>query len=143
MKFSKTLFWLVLACGWLLLIFWFSGQPFALQRALYASALQYYLSLLPLPLSFVEVEYFLRKFAHVVEYTVLGFILLRLLGRWWPAFFFLPLVAVLDELNQRQISGRHGRWQDVLLDLSLFYLLAIFNYGRAKFRQEKAKSDRR
>ncbi|AVX30368.1 VanZ like family protein [Carboxydocella thermautotrophica] len=137
------LVWLVLGFGWLLLIFWFSSQPFALQRALYSSSLRHFLALLPAQLTFVEAEYLLRKFAHVVEYTIFGFILLRVLGRWWPALLFLPLIALFDELNQRQISGRHGRWQDVLLDLSIFYLLAIFNYCRAKFRQEKTKSNRR
>ena len=69
----------------------------------------------------------LRKSAHLIEYSVLGFFSARafwtsgkriLNGNWCIAAVLLVLtVAILDELNQSYISSRTGSVNDVILDI--------------------------
>ena len=67
--------------------------------------------------------HFVRKFAHFLEYFLLGGLLLtddRLYGRRnfvWPALLGL-LAACTDELVQRFVPQRSGEILDVLLDFS-------------------------
>ena len=58
----------------------------------------------------------LRKLAHVGEYAVLGALLLRALGRPWPAAALGVAYAVTDELHQRFVPGRLGSPRDVAID---------------------------
>lgn len=64
----------------------------------------------------------LRKSAHVVEFGVLGLLLVRALGaRSWRrghllAILVASLYAASDEVHQAFVAGRHGSLWDVLLD---------------------------
>jgi VanZ family protein len=58
----------------------------------------------------------LRKFAHVTEYAILGFLLLRAIGREVPALLVGIAYAATDELHQHFVGGRHGSPVDVLID---------------------------
>ncbi len=58
----------------------------------------------------------LRKLAHTAEYAILGALLVRALGRPWPAIALGALYAVSDEVHQSFVRGRHGAWYDVLID---------------------------
>lgn len=58
----------------------------------------------------------LRKCAHVTEYAILGFLLLRALGREVPAFLLGVLYAGTDELHQHFVHGRHASPVDVAID---------------------------
>jgi VanZ family protein len=58
----------------------------------------------------------LRKLAHVVEYTVLGFLLVRALGREPLSLALGSAYAVTDEVHQAFVSGRHGSPLDWAID---------------------------
>ena len=58
----------------------------------------------------------LRKVAHAAEYAVLGFLLLRALGRESVALVVGIAYAASDELHQHVVPGRQGSPLDVLLD---------------------------
>jgi len=58
----------------------------------------------------------LRKLAHAAEYAVLGFLLLRALGRESAALAVGIAYAASDEVHQHCVSGRQGAPRDVLLD---------------------------
>jgi VanZ family protein len=58
----------------------------------------------------------LRKFAHVTEYAILGFLLVRALGRQVPALLVGIAYAATDEVHQHFVAGRHGSPVDVLID---------------------------
>ena len=58
----------------------------------------------------------LRKLAHAAEYAVLGFLLLRALGRESAALAVGIAYAASDEVHQHFVSGRQGSPLDVLLD---------------------------
>ncbi len=58
----------------------------------------------------------LRKLAHAAEFAVLGFLLLRALGREAVALAVGIAYAASDELHQHFVPGRHGSVLDVLLD---------------------------
>jgi len=58
----------------------------------------------------------LRKLAHVTEYAVLGYLLLRAIGRELPAVIAGVAYAVTDEVHQHFVAGRHGAVYDVAID---------------------------
>ena len=58
----------------------------------------------------------LRKCAHVTEYAILGFLLVRAIGREVPALMVGIAYAASDELHQHFVAGRHGSPVDVLID---------------------------
>ena len=58
----------------------------------------------------------LRKGAHVLEYAILGALLLRALGREAPAFVAGIAYAVTDEIHQHFVGGRHASPVDVAID---------------------------
>ncbi|MFA6004216.1 MAG: VanZ family protein [Elusimicrobiota bacterium] len=74
----------------------------------------------------LDLDYPLRKAAHMTEYGVLFFLTRRaMLGSWspartWtgPALLFCLLYAMSDEYHQSFVPGRMGLWSDVLYDLS-------------------------
>lgn len=75
-------------------------------------------------------EPLVRKIAHLLEYALLGFwfvLLLKVQDLFSKQTLFLCLgigllVAAADEINQSTLPGRHGAFQDVLLDLAGFAL---------------------
>jgi VanZ family protein len=58
----------------------------------------------------------LRKLAHGTEYALLGFLLLRALGRQYLSIALGIAYAVTDELHQHFVGGRHGAPVDVAID---------------------------
>jgi VanZ family protein len=58
----------------------------------------------------------LRKGAHTAEYAILGFLLLRAVGRELPSFLVGLAYAATDELHQHFVRGRHGSPVDVAID---------------------------
>ena len=58
----------------------------------------------------------LRKCAHVTEYAILGFLLVRALGTPARALALGALYAASDEVHQHFVRGRHGAWYDVAID---------------------------
>ena len=58
----------------------------------------------------------LRKGAHMTEYSILGLLLLRALGRELPAFALGIAYAITDEIHQHFVRGRHASPVDVLID---------------------------
>ena len=58
----------------------------------------------------------LRKLAHATEFAVLGFLLLRALGREQPALALGIAYAITDELHQHFVPGRLASPLDVLVD---------------------------
>ncbi len=73
----------------------------------------------------------LRKGAHVVEYAILGALLLRALGRQTPAFLLGVGYAITDEFHQHFVAGRHASPVDVAID-STGVLLGILLLQRAR-----------
>ena len=62
------------------------------------------------------VDTILRKGAHIVEYAILGLLLLRAMGRELPALAVGIAYAITDELHQHFVGGRHASAVDVLID---------------------------
>ena len=58
----------------------------------------------------------LRKIGHALVYAVLGVLLVRAFGRELPAVAAGVAYAVLDELHQGLVPGRHAAPLDVLID---------------------------
>jgi VanZ family protein len=58
----------------------------------------------------------LRKAAHAAEFAVLGYLLLRALGRELPALAAGIAYSASDELHQSFVPGRQGTVFDVLVD---------------------------
>ena len=100
-----------------------------------------------------EYHIFVRKLAHIFEYTVLGmciggmFIVLRILTG--KRFCFLPIItavaiAVLDEYVQ-SFHGRSGRVKDVLFDsvgaLVGLFCVALVEYLIRKILQGRKKHE--
>lgn len=85
----------------------------------------FYLSSIPSLQSGLACDFILRKIAHVAEYFVLTFLLHRALKKTFK-FHGLTLslilagavflYAVSDEMHQFFVPGRHGTFQDVLID---------------------------
>ncbi len=61
-------------------------------------------------------EYVLPKTVHIVEYAVLGFLLLWATRRDGLAFLLGLAYAASDEVHQRFVEGRHGSPMDVVID---------------------------
>lgn len=57
-----------------------------------------------------------RKAAHMTEYAILSVLIYIWLGKWKTAIVFAALYAASDELHQRFVPGRAGRFGDVLID---------------------------
>jgi VanZ family protein len=63
-----------------------------------------------------EADTILRKGAHVTEYAIFGWLLLRALGREFPALGIGIAYAITDEFHQSFVRGRHASPIDVLID---------------------------
>ena len=101
------------------------------------------------------IGFLVRKCAHVTEYAVLALLVWRALRkpvrqdlrpwRWSQAVFaFLcaALYAGSDEIHQRFVPHREGRFQDVLLDSmgAALGLLALWLFGKWRKRRGKSAS---
>ena len=85
---------------WMILIFWMSSIP-------------------DLPSNKVDIiNFFVKKSAHVIEYTILFLLWFRALGNKNPfqAIVFSLVYAFTDEIHQLFVPGRTGRLRDVGID---------------------------
>ena len=73
----------------------------------------------------------LRKAAHVVEYAILGALLLRALERELPALVAGVAYACTDEIHQHFVPGRNGSPLDLLIDAA-GVLLGVVLLQRAR-----------
>jgi VanZ family protein len=79
----------------------------------------------------------LRKCAHVTEYAILGFLLLRAIGHEVPALLVGIAYAASDELHQHFVAGRHGSPVDVAIDTAGL-VLGIFVVSRLFLQSRRA-----
>lgn len=97
---------------------------------------------------YAQVDFAVRKTAHFSEYALLGVLLTLLLDsygvRWrWLSWAGCTLYAATDEIHQLFVSGRTGKWQDVLIDSSgaltgmLLAFLALWLIRRRGAKQAK------
>ena len=61
-------------------------------------------------------DYVLRKGAHMTEYAILAWLLLRAVGSAGWAFALAVAYAGTDELHQHFVRGRHASPVDVCID---------------------------
>jgi len=85
------------------------------------AGLIFYLSSIPNFESGLEQDFFLRKVAHILEYAILTFLLLRASGFKNSKSIVLAaiiafLYALSDEYHQTFVLGRKGRVEDVIID---------------------------
>lgn len=85
----------------------------------------FFLSSIPNLRSNLSCDFFLRKFAHIIEYAVLTFLLLRAFQHSFRVsvldlVIYPMIIAVIfastDEYHQTFVVGRHGEFKDVLID---------------------------
>ncbi len=97
------------------------------------------------------VQRLVRKLAHVVIFTVLGFCLRICLESWFggkkhlllSSFLIGCVYAISDEVHQLMVPGRSGSVQDILLDcggIILGVLIAAGIIRLVKKRQTKAQT---
>ncbi len=89
------------------------------------AGLIFFLSNIPNLKSGLDEDFILRKFAHVLEYLILTFLLWRAFKNSfslnqvslmvYPALISV-LYAASDEFHQTFVQGRHGCLNDVLID---------------------------
>ena len=94
---------------------------------------------------FERLQFAVRKGAHMTEYAVLALAFLLPFSQYWRPVWPLAwrgelacfLYACTDELHQRFIPGRSGRFQDVLIDsagalVGILVGIGILSYIRKK-----------
>ena len=83
---------------------------------------------------------FLKKLAHIGEYTLLFVLLVR---AWslhlrpsaasWTGWLSTLLYGISDEIHQSFVPHRHANWYDVVIDAAVPLLLCLL-YARARRR---------
>ena len=94
---------------------------------------------------FDRLQFVVRKGAHMTEYAILALALLLAFSQYWRPVWPLAwrgelacfLYACTDELHQRLVPGRSGRFQDVLIDSAgalagILVGIGILSYIRKK-----------
>ncbi len=110
----RSLVFVLGAILWLSVIFLFSAEPN-----------------LRSPFSY-NVDFVLRKIAHIVEYLILTVLVWKALlprakGNLLLAVFLIVLsAAVLDECHQLFVAGREGTLRDVLFDAGGIFIAWYF-----------------
>ncbi|MTI71684.1 MAG: hypothetical protein FH751_15660 [Firmicutes bacterium] len=86
-----------------------------------------------------ELNYYVRKLGHVLEYFILTIFILGLLKalnidikyKYGLAYFISTTCAILDEYNQTFVIGRDGRITDIFIDnlgiVSALVIVSIFH----------------
>jgi VanZ family protein len=92
---------------------------------------------------------FERKGAHIVEYSILTFLFLRIFSTYlpknkvrtaWISAFCALIYAVSDEVHQLFVFGRTGKVTDVLIDsIGIGLMIGLFLY--AKHRSYRSIDD--
>jgi len=91
------------------------------------------------------VDAFLKKLAHIAEYTLLFLLLVRawkwtlhnwkrlshsVESAWWAALLTTLVYGISDELHQAFVPNRHAKPTDVLIDVAVPFLLCLLWLGR-------------
>ncbi len=137
---------------WIGVIFFLSsGQGSMTRTSLIIRPLLEFLFPAALPETITFYHGVIRKFAHLAEYAVLGFLACRafasshqyFLGKFYflAAIVLVLAVAGLDEINQSFDPARTASPFDVLLDLSGGLTATLFYYLLKRWRSEPAAAD--
>lgn len=102
-----------------------------------------------------NMHYYVRKAAHMLEYAILGLLLVLTLSSYgisgviipWIAVFIGVIYAVSDEYHQTFVAGRAGQLMDVLIDsvglltgvLIASVLVGIAGLGRLIFGKKSRR----
>jgi len=118
---SKLNRWL-LVLVWMAVIWWLSNQP-SLSSGL-------------------KQDFLLRKLAHVSEYAILMWLVVRALGADLKrARYLLPALVIaigyagIDEWHQTWVEGRIGSVRDVLIDSIGILIVLVLIWWRRKKRR--------
>lgn len=141
----------LLLVAWMLVIFWFSNQPATASSEMSGSVayrlvetcnriFQMGFSEDRLEIYAQNIDYPVRKAAHMTEYAILAWLILAVLRGYYPyqrrtcmaAIISVAAYAATDEIHQIFIEGRAGRFSDVCIDtlgallgLALLHLLVL------------------
>jgi VanZ family protein len=154
---NKTVMRLILGimlAGWMIIIFWFSNQP-ATESSEISGTISYRLvedtdeifnwGLTTDQIGNIagNIEYPIRKAAHMTEYAILGWLAFAFLGtfemrqkvHYIAALGFAFCYASTDEFHQLFILGRSGQFTDVCIDtagaaIGLLLLAILLKIGR-------------
>lgn len=126
LKFFKTFTPLARSAfsGWLLVILWMFVIFYLSHQPELKSGLEDWL------------DFVLRKIAHITEYAILCFLLIRASKNKKWAFLIAFLYACSDEFHQLFVFGRHGSPRDIGID-TIGIILAVYFYKNiyAKFQK--------
>ena len=155
---NKTVMRLILGimlAGWMIIIFWFSNQP-ATESSEISGTISYRLvedtdeifnwGLTTDQIGNIagNIEYPIRKAAHMTEYAILAFLLYKtFIHKQNPlikSFIFTALYACSDEFHQLFISGRAGQIRDVCIDSTGALIMLLIIYFILKRKDKKIGS---
>lgn len=100
----------------------------------------FWLSSIPDLKSGIEQDFIFRKIAHILEFAILCFLLIRALVKEKLSnkkiaiysIVFAIFYALSDEYHQTFIQGRQGSFKDVGIDSIGIFLMAILWYYKVK-----------
>ena len=144
----------IMLAVWMIIIFWFSNQP-AAESSEISGTISYRLvedtdeifnwGLTAEQIGKIagNIEYPIRKAAHMTEYAILGWLVFAFLGtfeirqnvHYIAALGFTFCYASTDEFHQLFIPGRSGQFTDVCIDtagaaIGLLLLAILLKIGR-------------
>ncbi|SYX86084.1 conserved membrane protein of unknown function [Paenibacillus alvei] len=162
---KQMVWWLLATAAWMAFIFYKSSQTYADQDLRPTLAAWLPLPILEQWLPHIEftydgglvtwkqpydfVEFFIRKGAHVTEYAILAFLVIRtLLALRWERWMAIVIGAVIsvayaasDEWHQSFVPNRTGHAIDVAVDsigvvlvVLLFLIAGLFSRSKGKER---------
>jgi VanZ family protein len=125
--------WWILSIGWILIIFTMSmmsgEQSGQLSNGLLAIIIQLIRNL-GIELTFNGL--WLRKLAHFLEFTILGFLLSKSTNQRLVVILLGIMVIISDESLQSMIPGRVMAFSDMLIDFSGFSLAVVIMHDKNK-----------
>ncbi|MBV1822060.1 VanZ family protein, partial [Bacteroidales bacterium MSK.15.36] len=133
-KNNKKILKYILVLVWMIIIFKFSSDPAEISDGKSGFIIEVINSLgINISSTLGEFTNFaIRKTAHVGEYFILTLLLISALKEdlkiektYWLSILVTFLYACSDEIHQRFVPGRAGRFSDVLIDL-FGGILAVF-----------------
>ncbi len=82
---------------------------------------------------FIWWDFILKKSAHMIEYAILYFLVLRALKYkyWLPAIFACILYALSDEFHQSFVPGRTAKFTDVGFDTMGMLICRIITWRKS------------
>lgn len=85
-------------------------------------------------------RFILFKTLHLIEYAILGFLVIYPLSSIIPSTLISYLYAITDEIHQSFTPGRGPKFTDTLIDLGGILIgILIFKYIKKHFKKSKNK----